>query len=708
MRSQIGDIFTGVISLDKLPKLAAVEGVELVESAREMVGELDLAIVDTKVNLVHQGPPGRRGSGVIIGVVDSGCDFTHPCFRNADGTSRILFLWDQTLTKLATESAPAGFNYGVEYTNATINSALNQANPFTQVRSHNTDQHGTHVTGIAAGNGRASSKQQPAFKYVGVAPEADLIIVKVGSGGTEGLGTSANALDGVNYCYQRAQASGNRACVVNMSLGDNLGPHDGTSLLERGLDNLLGPERRAFVKSAGNVGDVRHHAGGTVPNGGMEIVGFAQPAGNTTPDTLDFWYGGANTFRAEVIDSAGNSTGLVNVGTVGNVTLAGGNTVRIDHRNNDPFNGDKRIFITITRGTATQIRPGDWTLRLLSISSAGGGRFDGWIQRHNSFNERPTFNAPFESNDRTISTPGTARKVITAANYITRGAGLGSLASSSSRGPTRDGRVAPTIAAPGSNVFSAKAEFGNGDPYIDMSGTSMSAPHITGIIALMFQKNPNRTQEQIRDCLTSTARQDGFTGPVPNTAWGAGKVDAQAAVNCVPGNGISTGVSVVGPHCPQPFSRVSLNCPQLATRIQVQCLQPTVISPQCQVTTRVLTCAPSAAQACASAIDACPSTPGGCDPRTIVINPGTVVINPGKITGGAPLAGGGAIGRPAIGPMTPEMEALAAEIARQVWESLRGTWSVDQPEVGTSQLPAEGFYEYDDSWFDADDFSGHS
>src|SRR5690606_36379248 len=134
------------------------------------------------------------------------------------------------------------------------NAALAGADPFNAIRHRDSGGHGTHVAGIAAGDGSAAGQGQPAFTFVGVAPEADLIIVKVGGGGTEGLGTSANALDAVNYCYQRAQAL-DRPIAVNMSLGDNLGPHDGTSLLERGLDNLLGGPGRAFVKSAGNVGD---------------------------------------------------------------------------------------------------------------------------------------------------------------------------------------------------------------------------------------------------------------------------------------------------------------------------------------------------------------------------------------------------------------------------------------------------------------------
>jgi subtilisin family serine protease len=674
VRSEVGDVFTGTIAIDRLPALVETEGVERVESAREMIGELDLAIVESRANLVHQGPPGRRGNGVLIGVVDSGIDYTHPSFRRADGTSRIQFIWDQTLARQGSEQFPPGFNYGVQYTNAQINAALATANPFNSVRHRDGGGHGSHVAGIAAGDGSAAGQGQPPFTFIGVAPEADLIIVKVCGGGAEGLGTSATALDAVNYCYQRAQQLG-RPIAVNMSLGDNLGPHDGTSLLERGLDNLLGPAGRAFVKSAGNVGNARHHAAGNLATGATIDVGVLQPEGNTTPDQLDFWYRGGDTFRAAVVDSAGNATGFVNVGNTQTFTLPGGNSVRIDHRNNDPFNGDRRIFITLQVGSASQIRPGQWSVRLRSVSSPLGGRFDGWIQRHNAFNQRPTFTAPFESNDRTISTPGTAREVITAANYITRGAGVGSLAASSSRGPTRDGRAAPTLSAPGQSIFSARAEPGSGDPYVGSGGTSMSAPHITGAIALMLQKNPNRTQAQIRDCLTNTARGDAFTGPVPNTAWGAGKLDVQAAVNCTP---IVLRPSVIVPACRSvatPCVSVPLsNCPSLvspcASRVITKCpsaIATTCVSHAVCPSKPVVTCggSPSALVICGgpSIVDGCPSAPGGCGPTT-VINPGhTVVVQPAR-----------------SGDSGGEYELHASD------------WA--------DQLPAQGYFEYDEGWFD--------
>ncbi len=669
VRSEAGDVYTGTVPIDKIADLAATDGVELVESAREMYGELDLAIVDSRVNLVHQGPPGRRGAGVIVGVVDSGIDFTHPSFRREDGASRILFIWDQTLTRQGSEVQPAGFGYGVQYNNNQLNAALGAANPFATVRHRddpNAGGHGTHVAGIAAGDGSAAGQGRPAFTFIGVAPEADLIVVKVGGSGAEGLGTSANALDAVNYCFQRAQALG-RPIVVNMSLGDNLGPHDGTSLLERGLDNLLGGQGRAFVKSAGNVGNARHHAGGSVATGATVNVGFLEPEGNNTPDQLDFWYRGGDTFRASVVDSAGNATGWVNVGNATTFTLAGGNTVRIDHRNNDAFNGDKRIFITIQRGTATQIRPGNWSVRLRSVTSPAGGRFDGWIQRHNTLNQRPTFNAPFESNDRTISTPGTARNVITAANYITRGAGVGSLSASSSRGPTRDGRAAPTIAAPGSSIISAKFEPGAGDAYVGMSGTSMAAPHIAGVIALMLQRDPTKTQQQLRDCLTSTARADGFTGPTPNTAWGAGKVDAQAALGCRAGPIRSVPVSA----CPV-LSVPSSTCTVASVPVSMCTVRTVPINNCIQVSVPVSTCT----------VQSVPATT--CIQVSVPrVTCGQPVLGPRAAEPGIPTQG--AAGEGELPAAVESGEQALAEVSALSW---------------MPALPPEGYYEYDESWFD--------
>ncbi len=684
VRTIAGDVVTGTIALADVAALAEVAEIERVEAARAMHPELDLSLPETRATLVHTGPPGRRGAGVIVGICDSGCDFTHPSFRRSDGTSRILLLWDQGLTRTGSETSPAGFGYGVEYSNAQINAALATATPFTSVRHRDPGGHGTHVAGIAAGDGSAPGEGRPGGTFIGVAPEADLIVVANASNGREGLGTSASTLDAVNYIFQRAGTL-SRPCVVNMSLGDNLGPHDGTSLLERGLDNLLGGPGRAFVKSAGNAGAAACHAQGSVTASATVDVRFNQPAGDNGANQIDLWYRGGDTFRVSIVDPAGNVVGPVNVGSAQNFTLPGGNTVRIDHRNNDAFNGDRRAFMTFAPGAMGTMRAGNWAIRLFSVASPTGGRFDAWIQRGTVV---PTFLAPHESNARTISTPGTAREVITAANYVTRGAGVGSLASSSSRGPTRDGRAAPTIAAPGMMIVSADGESTSGDPYLQMGGTSMSAPHVTGTIALMLQKNKDRTQAQLKQCLESSARTDAQTGPVPNTAWGAGKLDAKAAVDCVPAPFVIRSV-VAG--CPT--RSVLAACVSVP---RVTCIEPSTICPSVPVATCgtvSVTAACASRIACPSVVDGCPSTPAGCTVQSLICGPQSLVCGPQSVACGvqsiACNPGGG------FNPVVRGQEGGA--------EPLPDGWIVEIHEAPQQPAtPEQGFFDYDEGWFDDD------
>jgi subtilisin family serine protease len=171
-------VATGVIGVGEVQTLAQFENVLRLESTREMHSELDQSMPETRADVVQIGPPGRRGEGVIVGIVDSGVDYTHDNFRKPDGTSRILFLWDQFLAPVNNETSPAGFGFGVEYSRAAINAALRNANPFAKVRHKDVaPMHGTHVTGISAGDGSAAGEGRPAFTFVGVAPEADIIVV---------------------------------------------------------------------------------------------------------------------------------------------------------------------------------------------------------------------------------------------------------------------------------------------------------------------------------------------------------------------------------------------------------------------------------------------------------------------------------------------------------------------------------------------------
>ncbi len=537
--SSAGEVVAGFVPMSKLDEVAAVPGLEQLEQSRPMRRELDASMPETRANLVHTGPPGRRGAGVIVGIIDSGIDWRHASFRRPDGSSRILRLWDQRLTPVAGEVAAAGFSYGVEYTNAQINANLASASPPVPVRHMDAGGHGSHVAGIAAGDGSAAGPaspggaMRPAFTFIGMAPEADLIIV-ANTIGSLGLGDSANTLDAANYIFARAAALA-RPCVINLSQGDYLGPHDGTSLLERGIDTLLGTKGRAMVKSAGNALQDAAHAQGSVGAGATLSLPMMVSAGDTSDDIIDIWYSGADRIGLSIVAPGTAASVIVNPGTTTTLALANGNRVFVDSTTSNPFNGDNRIFLRLQRGTAAAIAAGNWSIRLHGQTIAAGGRVHAWIQRGHG----PVFLPPTVSQDSTISIPGTGRRIITAGSYITKGAGVGDSSSFSSRGPTRDGRLKPELCAPGQAITSASAGGGAGAPYIGMSGTSMAAPHITGAIALMLQRRPLATITQIRNCLTRTARKDAFTGPASSQEWGHGKLDAKAANDCI-GVGLPT------------------------------------------------------------------------------------------------------------------------------------------------------------------------
>ncbi|RSN31372.1 hypothetical protein DMC61_14580 [Amycolatopsis sp. WAC 04169] len=524
--TRAGDIVAGEVALSQVESLDAAEHVLLVEAARAMDAELDISLPETGANLVHTGQPGLRGAGVIVGIIDSGIDWRHECFLNAAGNSRVIRLWDQSLVPQAGEASPSPFGYGVEYQQGQIDAALAAPNPLTVVRSiDDAVGHGTHVAGIAAGDGSPSGNGRPPFTFIGVAPEADIVVV-ANRVTTDAVGDSASTLDAVQYIFALADTLG-RPAVINLSQGDNLGPHDGTSLLERGIDNLLGAAGRSMVKSAGNAAGSGAHASGAVTAGGTDTPQFDVPANDVTPDTFDFWYRAADRIDFSIAPPNGVASPSVSPGTSTTLVLPNGNRVFVDSVTDHPNNGDNRIFVQLQRGTSTTIQQGTWTVTLTGATITDGG-WHAWIERGTTV---PQFIGSHRNDRVTISVPGTSAEVITAASYITKGAGVGNLSTFSSRGPTRDGRNAPTIAAPGDSIISARSGAGTASAqYVAMRGTSMAAPHVTGTVALLLQAKPTLTQQQIISYLGNKARADDFTSRVPNNEWGAGKLNSSTVL----------------------------------------------------------------------------------------------------------------------------------------------------------------------------------
>jgi subtilisin family serine protease len=516
--STSGPIAAGSIAISDLPALQDAPFVTFVESSRPLLNELDLSIADIGASQIWAHPPGNRGANVIIGIIDSGIDYHHPSFCDSAGATRILAIWDQTLTPHAalSESSPSGFAYGVEFDKAAIDAELAGGAP---IRHVDKDGHGTHVAGIAAGNGLSAKT------YVGVAPEADIMVVA--SNPVTNLGDSANTLDAINYLVAKA-ANLKRPLVINLSQGDNLGPHDGTSLLEKGIDGVLGQPGRAIVKSAGNCGSQGIHANFSMaPHGNYKLL-FDVPLGDNSADSIDLWYSGSARLQVRLTTPGGMTTAPVAPPTSvpAIMALPNGNGAMIASVVSNPLNQDHQIYIQLLPGTFSYIQDGTWTIEL-SEQKGFSTEVDVWIEAGSPI---PNFLGAAVTRQRTITVPGTSQEIITVGAHTTKfSTGVGAMPDFSSWGPCRKGIARPDLTAPGREIESADLTSSGGGAYIRREGTSAAAPHVAGAIALLFAEDPSLTQSQIRDYLIQTARTDAFTGAPPSIGWGAGKLDIDAA-----------------------------------------------------------------------------------------------------------------------------------------------------------------------------------
>ena len=515
-----GTILGMDVTAPELMRLLEEKDVVYVEPAWKTTPHLDASIPAVGADEVHGLRPAVLGEGVIVGAVDTGIDYSHLDFRydsNGDGfeeSSRILAIWDQTFGV-----------FGVRYLQEEIEGDLAEGYGADagSVRQADDDGHGSHVMSIAAGDGSSSE-----YGFVGVAPKASLVMVKT-------TFYTSDILRGVEYVFDVADSLGLPA-VVNLSLGGHEGPHDGTSLFEQGLDELAEGAGRAIVVSAGNEGDLEIHASATLNRGSMSYE--IQPSNSQVE--LSIWYPGDSRFTV-TITPPGEPPIAVPWGTETGVIATPAGAVRVDNAwgGENPNNGDNEAFVRLYGLTGFA----HWQIAVSDTS--GGGRFDVWVTSG-------TAALVGGNSTSTIDEPGNADNVITVGAYTTKATWpsqsgeqdytsqytVGTLASFSSRGPTRDGRVKPELAAPGAWICAALSEdagwqstFVHPDGVHTMElGTSMAAPHVSGAIALMLSVDPDLTTTQIRSTLTSTAVQDGRTGSVPNPRWGWGKLDVAAAV----------------------------------------------------------------------------------------------------------------------------------------------------------------------------------
>ena len=503
------------------------------------------------------------GRGVIVGVVDFGCDVTHPNFRNAAGATRLLSLWDQNMP--SDGSGP--FGYGREFDAAKIDAALTHTDspdyvepgdaPFWVLRYDPHDNyyadvlsngaHGTHVLDIAAGNGRATHLANA--HAPGVAPAADIVFVQVRKPDTVGgrkLLSFAEVIRGAQYVFLKAQALGQPA-VVNISLNTMAGPHDGTSIAARMLDALAIGPGRAIVVAAGNFGGSMLHVRETLRRGATVRLPWIFAAGDRSRNDVAIWYDGPPGLELTVEGPEGRDIAPVTVAPGDPDTTIKDGARTIGFVSNDAGAADRPNVMLVGLNPIAAAEAETWTLSIAFIENPPAGAsdpaiIDAWIDRDDE--GQSTFDPRQVSERGTLGTIACGKNTIVVGGYYASAPNTPALRGAS-QGPTRDHRTKPDVSAPGRSVRAAlskgyRPRFDDNDKWrspatVSKDGTSMAAPHVTGTIALMLQKNPTLTPAAIRDILIETAR------PAPeevdgdwNPSFGYGRIAAAPALKKVP------------------------------------------------------------------------------------------------------------------------------------------------------------------------------
>lgn len=512
-RARAGTILSGDIPVDALGRLEELPGLTRAEIARPLTMEIEDALSASSFPTYEP----RTFSSTLVGIIDSGIDYRHRTFRHEDGTTRILAIWDQGLTAEGTEAPPPGFDYGVEYTREAIDAALRPTAPGDVLRHVDKEFHGTRVAGIAVGSGHPVGTN-PTLRYRGAAPRADLVVVantRTEHPGERSLGDCSDLFEAIAYIIRIADQL-ERPVVINCSQGANIGAHDGSSLIERAIDYWCARPGRVVVKSAGNEADVNRHAEGETLADVPQDVGFE--VGRGAPFVIiDVWYTGALGVAVIPPGETASEAVPVRPPLETAVPLAGGAVASFYATADDAGRGLHRTYIHIEKGAVDQVPSGRWTLRI-----EGAGRWDAWLHER----ALATFHRPWTSPRSTVTVPGTATSVITVGSFVSNGTFTGGdngeLSGFSSHGPTRDGRPAPTLCAPGEELTAAQP---GGLPHGPQSGTSMAAPVVTGAVARLLDLNGRMTATDVKQHLQAGARRDRFTGDEPDAnRWGAGKL----------------------------------------------------------------------------------------------------------------------------------------------------------------------------------------
>lgn len=543
INSRASSVITAEIPVGIVEKVTAFQNVVCVQGAQKVFMQMDKSRIETGVEDIQAVKPPLKlpysGKNVIVGIIDGGVDYGHPAFYTSDRSElRLKRVWDQNIED---GTPPADFGYGSEY--ATTDDIL-AAETDMQYFSH-----GTHVAGIAAGADTTDGNP-----YYGIARDAHLAFSTFKD-------IDVGITNGIKYIFDYARSEGKPA-VINMSLGTQIGPHDGTSLRDVMADELQG-DGYILVGAAGNEALINLHISKTFTEEDRELrTGVAFIEGGPGYAYLDIWGEEGKTFRINVCTFDKTTEKTVYKSRTYDASQSYSQTVTLQK----PFDQVGGYFSIVTQTSPLNNKPNAYLEIAMTdykpgkvvgiiITGEPGTTVHGWADHnyccystHNlqSLHAPDNFCSPAEIG-------GTGKSIITVGAYVTKeeytaqdgtvnqtGYTEGDIAPFSNHGPTPDGRMKPDISAPGSMVISAYSQFDgtvvsrvsthtwNGKPYYygAYQGTSMAAPQVTGIIATWLQAAPDLSADDIREIFSKTAVRDEYVEAGGENTWGYGKVDA--------------------------------------------------------------------------------------------------------------------------------------------------------------------------------------
>lgn len=460
-----------------------------------------------------------RGQGVLVGIIDTGIDYTNPAFRNKDGTSRIAAIWDQTIDS---EKYPASFYYGTEYVKEDINKALSSTNPLEVVPSTDTNGHGTMLAGIAAGS------EIPSDDFSGIVPEAELIVVKLKQ--AKQILRDFYIISPDIDCYQendimqgleyilRYSRNLQRPIAICIGLGSSQGSHDGRGALSNVLSTSADFPGVAISISAGNEGNAARHFYSEInPEIGNRIVEL-NIGENEAGFSMELWGAAPNTYSIDILSPTGEYIPRISESLQVNRNISfvfEKTTITVDYEMVESSTGDQLIFMRFRNPTA-----GIWTFKVYTRGDLQGS-FHIWLPMSGFVSD----NTYFVQADpyTTITSPGNAVIPITVTAYSPDN---NTLYRRASKGYSRINTVKPDISAPGVNIQAPTINKG----FTFMTGTSAATAHTTGVTAMFLEwaivkgNYPGVDTVEIKKFMIRGAKRNPNVA-YPNRDWGYGILD---------------------------------------------------------------------------------------------------------------------------------------------------------------------------------------